>query len=250
MSSRKRKQDFYARTVPGGGGVVSLYTKPYARPYKKRRMFVPGRDRVGGYYGRYATRDGELKFFDATIDDAIVAQGFVVQNSRSINAIPQGVTESQRVGRKCTIKSIHCHYEVKLPAVDAAATPGNADVLRVVIYLDKQTNGATIAGTDLFEFDDWQSFRNLANSGRFHILYDKFHALTPPNLASDGAGVVSHTELLRDFSFNKKCNIPIEFSSTTGAISEIRSNNIGLMIGSRTGLAGFSSEFKVRFSDN
>ncbi len=210
-------------------------------------QFRPGRDRVGGYYGRYG-KSGELKFFDIDVDDAVIAAGGVVTDS--INTIAQGVTEVTRVGRKCTIKSINWHYQLNLPQVDAAGTPGNPDNIRMMIYVDKQCNGATAAVLDILETADWQSFRNLSNTGRFDILYDKWHVLNYAGLASDGAGVVSQAKYQEWSTFYKKCNIPLEFDNTTGAITEIRSNNIGVLVVGQSGLAGFSSKFRLRFSDN
>nr|APC94133.1 putative viral capsid protein [uncultured marine virus] len=118
------------------------------------------------------------------------------------------------------------------------------------MYVDKQCNGATAAVTDLFESNDWQSFRNLANTGRFSILLDKMVTLNYMNLASDGDTFVSATNINKDYTFFKKCNIPIEYSGTDGAIGEIRSNNIGVCIFSNNGVAGFGSKIRLRFSDS
>ncbi len=241
---RKRSADLFDKSIAAYyGGRKNGQTSQ-----KKRRMFKPGYDRVGGYYGRYAGRDGELKFFDVTLDDAVVAAGFNV--TATVNAIPQGVTESERVGRKCTIRSIHWRIQCKVPEMDAQATPNAGDTIRVVMYLDHQANGATAANTDLFESNDWQSFRNLANTQRFEILYDRMVNVNYFTLASDGAGLVSSAEWSKDLQFHKKCNIPLEFSSTTGVIGEIRSNNIGVMLGGKNNIGGFNSQIRLRYSDN
>ncbi len=216
------------------------------------RRFVAGRDRVGGYYGRYGITKGsgtpgELKFHDVDLDDAAIATGGTV--TPSICLIPQGVTEITRVGRKCTIRNINWRYNVSIQEQDAGADPRNGDTVRVILYLDKQANGATAAVTDILESADFQSFNNLSNSGRFRTLYDKTHTLNYLTLASDNAGVVSSAEVTRDVMVFKKCGFPIEYSSTTGAITEIRSNNIGVLLISRTGASGFASKFRLRFSD-
>ncbi len=244
MSAFKRKRD-----VLGVGASVGA-RMPYKTPQKrsKRRPFVPGADRRAGFYGRYAGRGGELKFHDVDLDDATVASGGVI--TETINIIPQGVTEVQRIGRKCTIRSIFWKFTIDVPARDANATPSAGDELRVVLYLDKQANGAAAATTDIFESADIHSFRNLANSGRFQILYDKLHVMNYiGGMGSDGAGVVSQPGVKRSTSVAKKCNIPIEFSSTTGAMGEIRSNNLGVCLLGSTGVAGFNSKFRLRFSD-
>jgi len=227
------------------------YKRKYTRgglPYKKRRLFVPGKDRVGGYYGRYAGSKGETKFHDVAGNDAVVASGGTVVDS--LNKIAQGVTESERVGRKCTIKSLSVHYQLTLPESDAVATPVDGDITRVIFYVDKQANGATIAVTDLLETADILSFYNLANSSRFVILCDKMHSLNYLTMASDGAGLVSQALVIKNYSFHKSLNTPIEFSATTGAITEIRSNNIGRLVISEKGLSGFFAEHRLRFQDN
>ncbi len=244
MSSKvagKRKR------VSPAASALMVY-RPYGKPYtKRRRTFRAGYDRVGGFYGRYAGRNAELKFHDVDLDDAVVAVAGAVVPTAII--IPQGVTESQRVGRKCTIRSINWRYQLTLPEQDAVASPAASDSIRMIVFIDKQANGATATATDILESDSWKSFRNLANSGRFTILMDKVHNLNYPTLASDGAGVVSSASYTEDHMFYKTCNIPIEYSSTTGAIGEIRSNNISIFTMSSNGVCGFSSKWRVRFSD-
>ncbi len=227
-------------------GRKAPYTR--ARTPTPGRKFIAGRDRVGGYYGRYAGPKGELKFHDVNLDDAVVATAGTV--TPTINIIAQGVTESQRIGRKCTIKQINWRYDVILPEIDAAGTPGSGDSLRIIIFIDKQANGATAAVTDLLETANFLSFRNLANSGRFTFLMDKMHNINYAGLASDGAGVVSQANRIFAYSWYKRCNLPIEYSSTTGAIGEIRSNNIGVCLLSRSGVVQLDSHFRLRFSDN
>ncbi len=243
MSTYKRKRSADAQALM----VYRPFKSPYKKPYKPSRKFVPGADRVGGYYGRYSGRGGELKFHDVDLDDGVVAAGGNV--TATVNIIAQGVTESQRVGRKCTIKSIHWRYRIFMPAQTDVATSAAGDNLRVIMYLDKQANGATAAATDILETADYQSFRNLANSQRFNIILDRTSAVNYDTMTSEGAGVVSTTFSSRDFVLNKKCNIPIEFSATTGAIGEIRSNNIGVMLVGNAGIAGFDSKIRLRFSD-
>jgi len=54
------------------------------------------------------------------------------------------------------------------------------------------------------------------------------------------------------FEMYKKCNIPIEYSGTTGAITEIRSNNIFLLAssdGQADDLVTMVGNCRVRFSD-
>ncbi len=241
----------YKRKRTGGGyGLTQTYTPRVAKRARfvapRRAPFIPGVDRTGGFYGRYSGRAGELKFHDVDLDDASVAANGTVL-ATSINLIPQGVTEITRVGRKCTIKSIN--WRGAWSKLVSTAEGDGGELVRLILYQDKQCNGATIAVTDLMESDDFRSFRNLSNSGRFNVLMDKVYTLNTHAAGGNGTAV----ELVAaktQFQFYKKCNIPLEFSATTGAITEIRSNNISAIALSIKGdVVSMVSKIRLRFSD-
>lgn len=237
-----------------GGSSRTRYSHAYGG---SRRKWTPGYDRTVGFYGRFTgqyhpgvvSTGGEMKFHDIDVDDAVVDAAGTIQNAGTINIIPQGDTEKTRNGRKCTITVVQWRYEITLPEVDAAATPSEPDQVRVMLYVDHQCNGATAAVLDILETTNYQSFRNLAQGNRFTILMDKTHTLNYAGMASDEAAKVSQASVHRNYSFYKKCKIPLEFSGNTGAIGEIRSNNIGVCLISHGGGAGFASKIRLRFSD-
>ncbi len=208
-----------------------------------------GRFRAGGRVRRQPRGAGELKFHDVDFDNEPVASGGAIE--ATINVIPQGITESERIGRKCTITNIGWRYDIFLVKVDAQATATNGDVLRVILYLDKQTNGATATVLNILQTADYQSFNNLSNKGRFTILMDKTHVINYLSLASDNAGVVSSANVTRSFTFFKKTNINIEYddSAATGALTTIRTNNLGILTISREGQVRIVSKIRLRFSD-
>ncbi len=247
------------RTFTQGFGGGGFQRRTRGRFNGQRRGRYAGFYRKTGYYGRYKGAvanmrgEGELKFHDIAVDDAVVAAVGGIQNAGSINLIGQATTESTRIGRKCTIRGIGWHYNYTLPEQNAVATPVLGDVLRVILYMDKQANGATAAVTDILESADWLAFNNLANKSRFRILMDKRHSLNYATLAGKfDADTYQQAEVTRYGSFYKKCNIPLEFSGTANpaAITEVRSNNLGVLLISRSGIVGFNSDFRLRFSDN
>ncbi len=192
---------------------------------------------------------GELKFHDVQLDDAVIDNAGSV--TATINIIPQGVTEIQRVGRKCTIRSIGWRFRVILPAVNGTGAGPTGDTVRVLLYLDKQTNGATAAVLDLLETASFQSFNNLSNKTRFRTLMDRVYDMS--YAAGSGAGGASdndYAQVTINDTFFKKVNIPIEFNSTAGAITEITSNNLGVLLITASGIASFTSKFRLRFSDS
>lgn len=216
----------------------------------------PLRGRYAGYYRRSgfwrSPRDSgpELKFHDVDADlaGADYSAGTIV-NTSSLNLIAQGVTEGTRVGRKCVIRSINWRGAVKLVA-NAAGTVTNGALLRILIVLDKQCNGAAPAVTDVLETANYASFNNLANKSRFRTLMDRTYKVDC--MAAAGDGTANDTpDVYVPCSFFKKVNIPLEFSSTTGAIAEIRSNNIFMLAIGNTTTTNVSMDSKVRlrFSD-
>lgn len=202
---------------------------------------------AGGIYGRYAGRSVEKKFFDGTLSSDPVPNTGGVEDS--LLHIAQGVTESTRVGRKITVTKLQCRYSLTLPEADGTADPSPPDVCRVIIFIDKQTNGAAAAVTDILETGALKSFNNLANKGRFQILLNRVHYL---NYMSGGVGetdVWSSAGIYKQYSANFNLNLPIEYNSTTGAIGEITSNNIGCLLISGNNVIAFDMKYRVRFLD-
>ncbi len=208
-----------------------------------RRRVVSRRRRTADFGVGRLGMGRELKFHDVDLDDTTVEATGAVTNS--INLIAQGVTETTRIGRKCTIRSIGWRFRWSISGTtDENST---SDIGRVIMYVDKQANGATAAVTDILKSADFQSFNNLNNKGRFRVLIDRTYSLVIPSGGTSAAGVDQFGEMVLAGTFFKKVNIPIEFSSTAGAITEIRSNNIGVLLISGTGVCGFASKIRLRF---
>ncbi len=186
----------------------------------------------------------ELKFHDVDIDDAVVAQAASIQ--AGVNLIAQGVTESTRVGRKCTIRSIHWKYTIELTG--ATTKSNTSDVVRVMLILDKQANGALPGNTDILESNSFLSFNNLSNKKRFRTLMDRNYVLVAQAGGGDGTTEDYGEDVVWD-EFHKKVNIPIEFNSTAGAITEITSNNLVILLASENGTSAFTSKVRLRYSD-
>ncbi len=233
--------------------IMPGYRRRYKKPYSRRRRYRPklygrqrGRMRVSGYYGRYnrGQPTSEWKFHDLSVVDVVVASAGSI-TTPSCNTIAQGTDQDERIGRKCTIKSIEFRYSILLPTT--VNVGDGSDEMRLIIYLDKQCNGETAIVGDILESADFQSFYNLANQNRFNILLDK--TLLINALAGSGNGSSSDTfDCTRAFTWGKRCNIPIEFDATTGGIAEIRSNNIGILMISRKQLIGFEGFMRLRFT--
>ncbi len=214
-------------------------------PVPVHPIVVPGVTRVGGFFGRFAN-GGEMKFHDLDIDEGTIAAGGTISED-SCNAIAQGTTESERIGRKCVIRSINWRFDIVGGTRANTAAP-SGDIVRVILYLDKQCNGATAGVTDILESADYQSFNNLANKSRFRTLMDRTYQIEV--VAGSGADATAEWKLADTHDdFYKNVNIGVEFDATTGAITEVRSNNIGVLLLSKNGVTTFTSKMRLRFSD-
>lgn len=252
----------YKRRFLGAGAYQvhseSLTAKPVAyrrRTYGGMPNRYRGFFRRSGFYGRYMrgaqlarVRRGlhiERKFFDTNLGFNIDTTGEVPATGQ-LNLIPQGVTESTRVGRQCQVKSMQLRMTVQY--VPGADTVGSAQVW-IYLVQDKQANGAAAAVTDVLTSTDFNlAMINLANSERFRII--RRWAIT----LQAGAGI--QTAFGRDHKTIDeyiKCNTPLEFSSTTGAITELKSNNYFLMAGSSAAATddevAVAGTCRLRFTD-
>lgn len=217
----------------------------------RSRGIVPGKTRSTGYYGRFHGKNAEQKFFDNNSLNATAVSNTGVFLSSSVNLVPTGTGESEKIGRKLTIKSIFWRYSVELPAVSAAAIDGNDDSVRLIVYLDKQANGAAATVTEILEAASIHSFNNLENSQRFTIMKDELIDIQRGALTNDGSSSFFQPFSSKNMKWYKKCNIPIEFGSNAApTIADIKSNNIGVLAISRAAACDINSRLRIRFSDN
>ncbi len=226
-------------------GTMSARYQGFGRSLKKKRYRSKlfRRSAKAAVVAQAAMR-GEVKFHDVDLNDAVISA--VGSITDSIVKIASGTGESQRDGRLCTVASVGWRYRLTLPEYVNAATPSPGDVARLIMYLDRQANGATAAVTDILESADYQSFNNLSNKSRFLTLCDKKIVMNYDTL-SGVTGAVDGAVKVYEGNVYKKLNIPLEFSSTAGAITELRSNNIGVLLISAFGVATFNSKIRVRF---
>lgn len=196
-------------------------------PMVRTQFVVPGVTRTGGAYNRYRGAKNpnapELKYFDTALNFSFDATGEVPATGQ-LSLIPQGDTATTRDGRQATIKSVQ--IRARLDFVPAAGATAQTTTTMYLV-LDKQCNGAAAAVTDVFVQNALTvAMLNLDNSDRFIILKKWSHTWG----ATAGA-TTAYNNSVKRIEWYKKCNIPITWNSTTGAITEIRSNNIFLLAG-------------------
>lgn len=256
------------------------------RPVKRRRTtWVPrygsiplipprlrGLARVSGNYGKYEVKGGstaspELKFIDTILVASVVPTTGYLRPTVATDAVTpavalaatgtllqvvQGDQAYQRNGKNIVIKSISGRLNVALPP-SAVGSDETTDVYRIMLVQDMQCNGAAPAVTDVISYPGQvlteDSFNNLENNKRFRTLLDVWR---PINATAGGIGAAAEVgSLVHCLKFNKKCNIPISYSTTatTGALATIKSNNIFVLAISALGTCTLSGQIRVRYSD-
>lgn len=194
----------------GRGGLARAYMKANPRLFQKPRVYKRRKPRV-----TKQIVDKENKFFDTTVSANMRTTGQI--HSSSINLIPQGTTQSTRVGRRIVINSISMKGTITIPTTVISGLN-----YQIALVLDKQANKANAAYTDIYTSNAFNSFLNLANSGRFIVLKVFRSQLNPSTILTSTTSLPT----LKTIKMYKKCNIPIEFTADTGAITEITSNNL------------------------
>lgn len=189
---------------------------------RARLAIVPGITRSSGNYNRFRAPASsglkpEKKFFDSSLSYTVDT----TSELSLIDQIPQGDTESSRDGKSCTVKSIYMRGNLLF---DPAAGVERAIVYCWVIQ-DTQANGALPNVNDIFMTnvanDQSIVMMNMENTQRFKIL--KKWKLT----FNATAGIVGAlAPQVKTYEWFKKVNIPIIYSSTTGAITEHKTNSI------------------------
>jgi len=240
-----KRPRYYGNYGAGGPYAYNPVMRRAGKRYARRRTYGrTGRTRRAGFYGRFGTGRGrraqiEKKFLDTTLNPTV---DLTAENVGQLTLIPQGATQSQRVGYKCVLKSIQWRCVYNLPA----GATGN-DTVYMYIVQDTQTNGAAAATTDVWTTAFASSMlRNIQNGDRFKILAkEKVDLNANAGVAAAFDGDIKCTEGFL------KLNIPLVFNGATGAITEHRSNSISVFLGSTASddVITTTLNFRIRYTD-
>ncbi len=239
-----RRSGARKRYKSSSGAMSSSVPARYRRAVMIRPAQV-GFVRRAGSYGRYSGSRPEMKFFDSDVADNPVGATLTIN---LLTTIPEGNGESERIGRKITLRQASILYHMNLPAATAAGS--TATTVRCMLIQDTQTNGAAFVAADLLDTDVLSSFNNLANSSRFKIIYKEEFVLSAGGAAASGAAFV-FSEDQAYLRKTLKLNIPMEFdnSATTGVITSIRSNNLYWCTQADAALCVATGQIRLRYSD-
>ncbi len=231
--------------------------------------------RSGMYTGRFQGTGGvELKVFDnlAYMGTNAVgggANGYtpvaagqclpLLYDTRTTSGIRQDTGVTGRIGSKIVIRSIFLQGLIQYALQAESAYSGLlSDSVRWWIVLDKQSNGATPAFTDVFAVNDpitgivsssgvMNAMRNISNNTRFRILKEGAIQMPTTSLSqSKDSTAYQAAAPNRFFKCYMKCQIPIEYGNlanpSLGVVADIKENNLLLLWQS------FRSETKAFFT--
>lgn len=235
---RRRGRSMYSRRRRyfGRGYSQTNTSKPFNTTGRRghwKRLKFPGRIVMG---------NEEVKFFDGNVSSIAVPRGADVNPSTPVGGnnlltITQGVSASQRIGRKINVLQILFTLTVGMDPY-TSATWSNVlarlrSQIRFMIVIDRQCNGIGVTGlTDFLTATSVTAFNNLYRKGRFKTLRDKNWNFNHKYFVYNGVDSAWETDgFQRTMTFSLNLNgLPIEYNSTTGAVAEIMTNNIFFVI--------------------
>ncbi len=150
-------------------------------------------------------------------------------NNPTLVDIIQGSGQTSRIGRKITVTSVDIRGSFELDkettsnVLNQKAPSAGSRRVRMIVYYDRQCNGADAKLLDILDTTNINSYNNLDNSMRFKILKNKVYLIN--RTSHDGTNSFS---MQRQFKCHIKGPIEIQYSGASGVLSEITSGNIGI----------------------
>lgn len=232
-----------------------------SRPFKRTRLYGKRRTfrkrprarsvnvRTAGFLG------AELKFVEqagtnVSVPFAIAGSELDDATNKCLNPVAQGVGQSQRDGRQYIMKSIQVKGSVSCALRADSADAAIGGVTRVVLVMDKQTNGVQFNAEDVLDetivnpIDAW---RKLEFSKRFDILAEKTMTMHYTNSATDGSNTGSYAGVTKHFSFFKKLNVKVNCTTTGATIAAISDNSLHLFAFGFVASTNISWSSRLRF---
>lgn len=232
-----------------------------------------GYTRSRGVYGRFLPSSRtELKVFDMVARLANTSTNFNTTGQvvsilgTTALGIARGTALNERIANRVTVKSIQLNFVIT--GVAGSQTYVGQQAL-IYLVLDNQPNGALPNPVELVATHESAGgaatlpanvassgdFRNVVFTRRFTVLA-KARYMPTGVFATDGAATPA-TQLPvcgpKNYSIYKKCNIPVEYTSTgatnSGFTAEVMKNNILLFMFAGGVLMQMSYSSRVRYAD-
>lgn len=247
MAAKRQKMNPRYRGPKGPGAYAGTRGMAPSLAAMTRVGARAGYQRTAGLYGRFHNPAGvvqERGYHDVAVTGATLPATAIVLTNLCL--IPQGATAITRTGQKTILHSLQIRGELELAPTVSSLMCG---VAYMYVVQDRQCNGATAAVTDVLTDTLLpKAMINMANSSRFRIIK---RIVIPMNPGGQNADDTAINRYILPVEYYTKLNIPVEFDGATGAVTEIKSNNLFLLVGASTLMddkCAFTGTCRVRFS--
>ncbi len=179
----------------------------------------------------------QRKFLNSEVQNAVLLQSWQTRNpttTLSLSIPPEGVGETERIGKEYAIESIYMNFEVSQATQEAVSDPPPVTYVRVIVYLDTQTNSTEANASDIMDDTgtrDILAFRNMDFTKRFSVLFDKKVRLGNEGMTADSANDFDLGFKSTYFSYMKKFKtaIKVRCDNAAALITSCVTNNIGVI---------------------
>lgn len=224
-----------------------------------------------GRYGRGSCTGGPAykKFHDLVIGPTLVPlfNSGTANMSDSLNLVAEGPAFNERIGRLLCLRKVQMSYDIRFDGTDEQLIIGTPPqdpaqwVIRVALVLDRQCNGSAATMEEIWDMSSGSAagpmaFRNVDNTGRFNVLYNRVHNIEQVVQATDDGTNTNflHYSGSNQFYMQKTIEIPIHFKGSTAVLTNIQDNNLLLYVGlANSGIGNaqcrFKSVVRLRFED-
>lgn len=209
----------------------------------------------------------ERKYYDASMDgdgiNIVSGSGWSTGNEMSPSTVGSLFTPSlgtdifNRIGKKVAVHKITIKGHISMePNITGASVLPEFPCVRMILFINKQCNGATTNLVDLLSSGGnsgsatIHAFQNVNNFGRFRILKDKYFRLPDPNIIGTVAGGNSEwTGYQVPFKITHRFRKPlyVTFNSGTGNfVANTVQNSLQLGVGASNGNGPLLLHYKCR----
>lgn len=167
----------------------------------------------------------------------------------------QGNDISQREGRGVYVYNIKVTGSLTTQPVASTAAPDVPKVYRLILVMDKQTNGVQMTASDLISSGlnapMLYGFQNTATFGRFQVLKDVMVEMPPYSMAWDGTANVIQSGVVKTFKLKYKWKnaLKVDFNSgNAGTVADITNYSFHLLVACTQTTAVSLLNYKSRVS--
>lgn len=190
---------------------------------------------TGNKYRQATAGVPELKYDDNTLNVSLTQTG----SSQLVLTVAQGSDNTDRIGRKITIKSIQYDVVVSAATTELATYPNASNVAKMLVVYDKQPNGALGAWSDVINSTNSIvtpfCFKNYDNIDRFDIL-----AIEEFEISEGGPNNCRRSRFI-------PLSLETRFDGTGATISDIQTGSIFVAYADQNGLGANFTEMQGRF---